>query len=221
MLLFILLSFFNAGKKILLELRKKKGYYMNIQVNGNYGYTSYTYSKQIKGIGKSFADSLKTAATTHINSRMIHFPLLRENSLTSGSLTVGSYHVPFIADWADDSTEDRPKVVVTIYDKNGNASEKTVYINDINPHNATLLEMKILSAYLGMGTLNPALIGARIHLGEESMRLDDRHNFFAAFDSEIHRYHGYGSLLGRELATRLESVRQMFYDFFLRNNKAM
>jgi hypothetical protein len=63
MLLFILLSFFNAGKKILLELRKKKGDYMNIQVNGNYGYTSYTYSKQIKGIGKSFADSLKTAAT--------------------------------------------------------------------------------------------------------------------------------------------------------------
>jgi hypothetical protein len=213
---------------------------MSIQVNSDYGYIPYTYSKQTKDAGKSFADSLKTAAedkaefgatgntpcrqtpaTTHINSRMIHFPLLRENSLTSGSLTVGSYHVPFIADWADDSTEDRPKVVVTIYDKNGNASEKTVYINDINPHNATLLEMKILSAYLGMGTLNPALIGARIHLGEESMRLDDRHNFFAAFDSEIHRYHGYGSLLGRELATRLESVRQMFYDFFLRNNKAM
>ena len=213
---------------------------MSIQINSDYGYTSYVYSKQTKGAGKSFADVLKSTTAedkadvaktsntqnrqnpvaTHINSRMIYFPLLRENSLTTGSLTVGSYHVPFIADWADDSTEDNPKVVVTVYDKNGNASEKTVYINDINPHNATFLEMKILSAYLGMGTLNQFLISAGIHLGAVN-ELNDRHNFFAAADSEIQRYNSYGDFLSRQLAMRLESARQMFYDLFLRNNKVM
>ena len=49
--------------------------------------------------------------------------------------------------YADDSTDENPVVLAKGVDENGKEFEQRIYINDVDPSNATVVEMRALEAH--------------------------------------------------------------------------
>lgn len=68
-------------------------------------------------------------------------------------------------------------------DENGNEFEKTIRIDDINPYNETIVEMRALEAYLNAekgGGLSSFSLSAG------NLGLNDQRDFIAMFRKDIH-----------------------------------
>lgn len=102
-----------------------------------------------------------------------------EDMLYSGGNGTG---LSFYIKWAEDSTEENPVVVAKGVDENGEEFEQRIHINDINPNNATLVEMHALEAYTGVEK-NGGL--SSLPMGTGDMGLNDRRNFMQMFKKQI------------------------------------
>ncbi|MCM1258155.1 MAG: hypothetical protein NC307_09925 [Roseburia sp.] len=102
-----------------------------------------------------------------------------EDTLYSGGNGTG---LSFYIKWAEDTTEEDPIMVAKGVDENGDEFEKRIRINDINPTNATLVEMRALEAYAGVDK-NGGL--SSLPMGTGEMGLHDRRNFMQMFKKEI------------------------------------
>lgn len=119
----------------------------------------------------------------------------------------------FYIKYAPDSTAEDPIVTAKGVDENGNAFERTIHINKINPKNATLVEMRALEAYLGVDK-NGGLSSLPPDCGQ--MGLNDRANFMDMFRKQIRDM---GILKERQLVSYYQYSMQMYQDFLDRNEK--
>lgn len=105
--------------------------------------------------------------------------LKTEDMLYSGGNGTG---LSFYLKYAPESTEDNPVVIAKGVDENGQEFEKKIFLNKVNPRNATIVEMRVLEAHhkvdKGAGLTS-------LPMGTGQMRLNDRSDFIACFEKEI------------------------------------
>ena len=78
----------------------------------------------------------------------------------------------------DDSTDENPVVLAKGVDENGKEFEQRIYINDVNPSNATVVEMRALEAHYKVEKQGGF---TSLPLEAGNMGLNDRRDFIAMF----------------------------------------
>lgn len=126
--------------------------------------------------------------------------MMDEDTLYSGGNGTG---LSFYIKWAEDTTEDNPVMVAKGVDENGEEFEQRIRINDINPTNATVVEMRALEAYTGVEK-NGGLTSLPMGTGE--MGLHDRRNFMQMFKKEI-----------SDMALLKQRAAVAYYEYSMRN----
>lgn len=122
----------------------------------------------------------------------------------------------FYIKYAESSIEDDPTVVAKGVDENGNEFEQTIHINDINPRNATMVQMRALEAYLGVDK-NGGLSSLPYSSSSGNMGLYDRGNFITMFQDTIRDMNTLGQ--GRTAAYYRYSM-QAYLDFMAKRSKS-
>ena len=150
---------------------------MNINGIGTTGYPAWqgTRRTQQNTAGKSFAAQVNNVAGT---SKVYNIFSDEDMIWTGGNGTGLSYYLKY----AEDSTEDDPKIIAKGVDENGDEFEQTIHINKINPRNASLVEMTALESYMGVDK-NGGLTSLPPETG--MMGLHDRTNFMDMFQKQI------------------------------------
>ncbi len=151
--------------------------------------------------GKSFAEQISNAAGLKPHTSMVY--LKTDDMLYSGGNGTG---LSFYIKYADNSTEDDPTVVAKGVDENGNEFEQTIHINEINPRNASVVEMIALESYMGVDK-NGGLTS--LPLGTGMMGLHDRTDFMDMFQKQI----GDMKLLSQKRAAYYQYSMQAYLDF--------
>lgn len=111
------------------------------------------------------------------NTRQVY--MKTDDMLYSGGNGTG---LSFYIKYAEESTEDNPVVVAKGVDEKGNAFEQKIAINDVNPSDANIVEMRALEAYY-----NVDKGGGLSSLPKETgnMGLNDRRNFISMFEKAV------------------------------------
>ena len=134
--------------------------------------TSYSGSKT-SAAETSFSDQLKGAAKEHT------VYMKTDDTLYSGGNGTGlSYYLKY----ADSSTAEDPTVIAKGRDEQGNEFEQTIHINDIDPRNATIIEMHALEEYTGA---EKRYGFTSLPLSAGNMGLNERRNFINMFEDSI------------------------------------
>ena len=105
--------------------------------------------------------------------------LKKDDMLYSGGNGTG---LSFYLKYAEDSTEDDPRILAKGVDENGKEFEQVIDVKKVNPRNATLPEMRALEAYSG----TPKRFGfSSLPMGTENVGLNRRQDFIDAFKKNI------------------------------------
>lgn len=124
-----------------------------------------------------FADSVKTAAAASGKGKTVYTKT--DGMLYSGGNAMGlSYSIRY----ADDSTAEDPTVIAKGVDENGEEFEQTIHINDIDPRNATIIEMHALEEYTGA---EKRYGFTTLPLSAGNMSFNERRNFINMFEDSI------------------------------------
>jgi hypothetical protein len=111
-------------------------------------------------------------------------------TIYSGSNASG---LSFELGYAESSTRDNPMMIARGIDENGNPFEKTIHVNNINPYNATYLEMQALAVHL-----MPDEASSVISQGDaDKMGLNDKADFSTIFAATSH-----AQLMSKNLSAR-------------------
>lgn len=113
------------------------------------------------------------------NTRPKQVYMMTDDMLYSGGNGTG---LSFYIKYADESTEDNPIVVAKGVDENGKEFEQKISINDINPLNASIVEMRALESHYNVdkgGGLTS------LPNGTGTMGLNDRRNFISMFEEAV------------------------------------
>ena len=113
----------------------------------------------------------------------------------------------FYIKYAENSTEEDPMVVAKGVDENGDEFQQLIHINQIDPRNATIVEMRALEAYIGV---EKQYGFTSLPLDTGNMRLHDRRNFMEMFADVISDM---GLLRQRKTADYYRYSMQMYLDF--------
>ncbi len=84
--------------------------------------------------------------------------------------------------YADDSTDENPVVLAKGVDENGKEFEQRIYINDVDPSNATVVEMRALEAHYKVEKQGGF---TSLPLEAGNMGLNDRRDFISMFKKSI------------------------------------
>ena len=150
---------------------------MNVNGIGTTKYPAWpgTGKTQQNTAGKSFAEQMNHVA----NTPKVYQIYSEEDMLWSGGNGTGlSYYLKY----AQDSTEDDPTIIAKGVDENGDAFEKTIHINKINPQSATVVEMRALEAHMGVKKLGGF---TSLPMEAGAMGLNDRTDFMNMFQKQI------------------------------------
>lgn len=123
-----------------------------------------------------FLNSMKNAADKQSGYKVY---LKKDDMLYSGGNGTG---LSFYLKYADDSTADDPKVVARGVDENGNEFEQAIRVKNVNPRNATVVEMHALEAVSGAPKRNGL---TSLPMGSENVGLNYRQDFMEAFKKNI------------------------------------
>lgn len=135
------------------------------------------YTSKAPAANAGFSDHLKSAAGTSANGHTVY--MKTGDTLYSGGNGTGlSYHLRY----ADSSTQEDPIVIAKGVDENGSEFEQTIHINDIDPRNATIVEMHALEEYTGT---EKRYGFTSLPLSAGNMGLNDRRNFINMFEDSI------------------------------------
>lgn len=126
------------------------------------------------GFGESFSD---TAARVQKNEMKIF--MKTDDMLYSGGNGTGlSYYIKY----AEGSTDNNPVVVARGIDENGNDFEQTIRVNEVDPRNATIVEMRALEACTNAPKRNGF---SSLPMDITNVGLNQRQDYIAAFQKEI------------------------------------
>ena len=98
-----------------------------------------------------------------------------DNMLWTGGNGTG---LSYCLKYADDSTDENPVVLAKGVDENGKEFEQRIYINDVNPSNATVVEMRALEAHYKVEKQGGF---TSLPLEAGNMGLNDRRDFISMF----------------------------------------
>ena len=147
-------------------------------ISTGYYPTGYTNNKTTKTpAGASFFNQINSIADNAGKGHIVY--MKADDMLYSGGNGTG---LSFYIKYAENSTEDDPIVVAKGVDENGNEFEHTIHINDINPKNATIVEMRALEAHTGVEKRNGF---SSLPLSAGNMGLNERRNFIDMFEKSI------------------------------------
>jgi len=138
-------------------------------------YTSIT-NKNRNASTDSFVSTMGKVSDNHSSYKVY---MKKDDMLYSGGNGTG---LSFYLKYAEDSTEDNPKVLARGVDENGNEFEQTINVNDVNPRNATIIEMHALEATSGATKRNGL---TSLPMGSENVGINQRQDFMAAFKKNI------------------------------------
>ena len=152
---------------------------MNISgISSNYHQSVGANNKSTKtATGTGFTNYINNAAGNAGKGHIVY--MKTDDMLYSGGNGTG---LSFYLKYAEDSTEDDPTVIAQGVDENGDKFEQTIHINDINPKNATIVEMRALEAYTGV---KKQYGFTSLPLSSGNMGLHERRNFMAMFEKTI------------------------------------
>ncbi|WP_313165881.1 hypothetical protein [Sedimentibacter sp.] len=122
----------------------------------------------------------------------------------------------FYIKYAENSSEDNPVVVAKGIDEAGEEFERIININEINPYDATIVEMKILEAYLELNKGDFSSLPLSMH----KMGLNERGNFIEGFRNSINEQNILGQIQNAKFYLDNMHEYQMFYDS-LRDKKVL
>ena len=105
--------------------------------------------------------------------------LKTDDMLFSGGNGTG---LSYCLKYADDSTDENPVVLAKGVDENGKEFEQRIYINDVNPSSATVVEMRALEAHYKVEKQGGF---TSLPLEAGNMGLNDRRDFIAMFKKSI------------------------------------
>ncbi|WP_394523790.1 hypothetical protein [Lacrimispora sp. JR3] len=143
--------------------------------------------KNIKKDGAYETPSANTSSSTKAYSHPTTLYLKKPDMIYSGGNAAG---VSFYIKYAEESTEDNPVVKATGIDEKGESFEQTIALNDIDPSNATYVEMRALEAHnkVPYGIMSTT----SLPLDCNKMKLNDRIDFFELFEKDIQNYKNCG-----------------------------
>ena len=98
-----------------------------------------------------------------------------DNMLWTGGNGTG---LSYCLKYADDSTDENPVVLAKGVDENGKEFEQRIYINDVDPSNATVVEMRALEAHYKVEKQGGF---TSLPLEAGNMGLNDRRDFISMF----------------------------------------
>ena len=160
-------------------------------------YTSIT-NKNSNASNDSFTSTMCKVSDNHSSYKVY---MKKDDMLYSGGNGTG---LSFYLKYAEDSTEDNPKVLARGVDENGNEFEQTINVNDVDSRNATVIEMHALEAISGAPKRNGL---TSLPMGSENVGLNQRQDFMAVFKKNIADM----NLLGEK---RTATEYSKLYDFY-------
>jgi hypothetical protein len=182
----------------------QSGYYPSQNIHrAKTGATAKSFAEQLNSGAASSAADANGGVEKEIR---LHMP--DEDTLVSGGHGNGlSYHIKYAAN----SSKDNPIAIVNGIDENGNEFERTIYLNEVNPYNATVMEIKALEAHVtgrrgGIGITSAGIVQATMGMG-----VNDRNNFVDALENFANGQIQVGEA---EEARRYFELMQSFFDFY-------
>lgn len=157
-----------------------------------------------------FAQQMNNAASTKPREYKVY--MKTDDMLYSGGNGSG---LSFYIKYAEESTRENPTVIAKGVDENGKEFEQTIHINDIDPRNATVVEMHALESYLGVDK-NGGLSSLPHDPFRGPMGLYDRANFIDMFQNSIRDMNTLGE---RKLADYYRYSLQTYWDFMREKGK--
>ncbi len=176
-------------------------------VISGYGVGRSNYKNTVKqDFTEMMSDEQNVIRRYHISERDIErfvsgeslAPLLPiEGAVYSGGFEGGTFRLLY----ADESTEENPCMIAEGIDEKGKAFRKKIFINDIDPRNATYVEMTALECHLNKGKSVPS--GMRMtdvygncNGGGKHFTMNGRYNFLDDYQEYMgllaqHRWPGY------------------------------
>ncbi len=121
----------------------------------------------------------------------------------------------FYLKYAEESTKENPIVKATGIDEKGNDFEQTISLNNIDPANATYVEMRALEAHNNVFHGIMSMTSLPLDCGK--MVLNERANFFDMFEKGIQDFNNLGRF---DLATVYEKCYQSYLEITDRNKDA-
>jgi len=129
-----------------------------------------------------------------------------KGALYSGGMAIGSGHMNAHVVWSENTTEDNPIMLVKGTDVDGRQFEVEVAVNNVNPKNASIIELFALNGYYGANgmpqirLLNATQSGSDTQFlsQQDVQNIRDRANAFTPINfldalsemMETQRYHG-------------------------------
>ena len=115
-----------------------------------------------------------------VNNQSSHVVYMKKDDmLYSGGNGTG---LSFYLKYAEDSTEDNPRILAKGIDEFGNEFEQIIDVKKVNPRNATLTEMRALEAYSGA---EKRYGFSTLPMGSTNVGLNERQDFIAAFEKNV------------------------------------
>ena len=138
---------------------------------------SSLYGQQKGNQMKTPASGEKTFCT--VETPKVYQIFTTDNMLWTGGNGTG---LSYCLKYADDSTDENPVVLAKGVDENGKEFEQRIYINDVNPSNATVVEMRALEAHYKVEKQGGF---TSLPLEAGNMGLNDRRDFISMFKKSI------------------------------------
>jgi len=119
---------------------------MSITIGNMQGYSPIPRTFTVQNKSSVFSEIIAPSGSTVSVSRTFDAASLLKNK--EGSIALGCNAVMDYAMWyAEGSTEENPVIFARTIDANGREMEQTFSLNDVDPHNATYLEMVALQVH--------------------------------------------------------------------------
>lgn len=160
------------------------------------------YSNKAPASEASFSDRIKTAAAASGKGKTAN--IKADGMLYSGGNAMGlSYSIRY----ADDSTAEDPTVIAKGVDENGEEFEQTIHLKDIDPRNATIIEMHALEEYTGA---EKRYGFTSLPLSAGNMSFNERRNFINMFEDSINEL---TLMKAKKAAAYYKQSVQVYMDF--------
>lgn len=146
---------------------------MNVLFNA-----SNYYNRSIKDLSKENS-SINNNQNVKVNTTNHIVYLKTDDMLYSGGSGNG---LSFTIKYDENSSKENPKVKAKGIDESGNKFEKTININDIDPSNASIIEMRALENHLMVDKTGRL---STLPYQSSNMGLSDSNDFIGMFEEAI------------------------------------
>ena len=143
--------------------------------------------------GQQKGNQMKTPASAEKTFYTAETPKVYQIFTTDNMLWTGGNGtgLSYCLKYADDSTDENPVVLAKGVDENGKEFEQRIYINDVDPSSATVVEMRALEAHYKVEKQGGF---TSLPLEAGNMGLNDRRDFISMIQKRHRRFKQIGKV---------------------------